>query len=254
VPPGIIGELLIGGAVVADEHGPAPSGSQPFSNLGPSIRVHRSGHPVRPRADGGLDLLPRADLRRTIRGARVEIGEIEAALATSSDVGEAAVLLSARRPGGSPLVAYVAGRDGRVPTSADLRRHLRRLLPGRMVPSSFVILDASARRLPDGRIDRRALPDLQAVRERAERARTAPRTAFEKAIAEVWQEMLEVEAVGVEDNFFDLGGHSLLAAIVAHRVQQKTGRRPGLRALMFQTLEQLARALEPAAPVTAGKA
>jgi hypothetical protein len=217
---------------------------------GAASNVVRSGDRVRPRPDGAHDLLPRTDGRRVLRGARVEVGEIERTLAGFPEVGEAAVLTSPRKRGGFDLVAYVAGRDGRTPAPADLRRQLRRVLPGRMVPSSFVVLD-DAVHLPDGRIDRRALPELQAVRERAKRARRAPRTAFEKAIAEVWQEMLQVDAVGAEDNFFDLGGHSLLATIVAHRVQQKTGRRPGLRALMFETLEQLARELEPGAPVAA---
>jgi acyl-CoA synthetase (AMP-forming)/AMP-acid ligase II len=242
VPSGIVGELLIGGRVVARELSPSP-GSGRFVDLGASERVHRSGHRVRARGDGSYDLLPRLDQRRTIRGARVEIGEIESALAQSPDVGEAAVLLSKDSKGALQLVAYVTGRDGRAPSAADLRRHLRRHLPGRLIPASFVLLDDAVRQ-PDGRIDRRALPELQAVRERANRVRTLPRTPLETAIAEVWQEVLEIGAVGVDDNFFNLGGHSLLATIVAHRIQQKTGRRPGLRALMFQTLEQLARGLE----------
>ena len=242
VPVGIIGELLVGGDVVAREHGAAASSGR-FVTLGASGVVHRSGYRVRRRDDGGLDLLPRTDRRRTIRGARVEIGEIEAALALVPEVEEAAILLSTPPASAPQLVAYVAGRDGHTPTPAALRRHLRRLLPGRLVPASFVMLDDAVRR-PDGRIDRRALPELQAVRERAERPRVAPRTPLEAAIAAVWREMLQVETIGVDDNFFNLGGHSLLGTIVAHRVHQKTGRRPGLRALMFQTLEQLARSLE----------
>ena len=250
VPVGIIGELLVGGEVVARPHG-GRGPSDRFVTFGAAEMVHRSGYRVRRRDDGRLDLLPRTDQRRTLRGARVEIGEIESALTLVADVEEAAVLVSTSRTSGSQLVAYVAGRAGRAPTPAALRRHLRRLLPGRLVPASFVILDEAVR-LPDGRIDRRALPELQAVRERAERPRVAPRTPLETAIAAVWREMLQVETIGVDDNFFNLGGHSLLATIVAHRVQQETGRRPGLRALMFQTLEQLARSLEGDARVANG--
>jgi len=145
--------------------------------------------------------------------------------------------------GDRQLTAHVVfGRER--PTVTELRRFLKKTLPGHMVPSSFVVLDA----LPltgNGKVDRRALGSLGGRRaESDDREQIAPRTAMEAFVAEQWQEALGIERVGIHDNFFDLGGHSLLSLRVLARIEKRIGCRLGPRDLIFQTLEQFAASCE----------
>ena len=146
----------------------------------------------------------------------------------------------AREVGGADarLVAYIVYADGGELTGSEARAHLRHILPEYMLPSAYVALE-SIPLTPNGKVDRRALPDPY---KRATRLNvyTAPATAMERLIAKIWQDLLQVERVSVEDNFFELGGHSLLSLRAAAAIEKQTGWRIPARTMFFQTLRQIA--------------
>ncbi|MFF7652578.1 amino acid adenylation domain-containing protein, partial [Streptomyces sp. NPDC007983] len=219
VPAGVPGELYVTGAGVARGYLGRPGltagrfVASPFSGK----RMYRTGDVVRRLPDGQLDYLGRADDQVKIRGFRIEPGEIESVLAAHPGVCQAVVQVREDQPGVKRLVAYVVGeRSGSAPDAEELREHTARSLPDYMVPSAWVVLDA----IPltaNGKLDRRALPAPgPSVREGVY---TAPRTDAERALAEVWQEVLGVEEIGVHDNFFELGGDSILSIQVVARAR-----------------------------------
>jgi amino acid adenylation domain-containing protein len=222
LPVGVPGELLIGGAGVARGYlGRTELTDERFiANPFGAGRVYRTGDRVRMLADGNVEFLGRMDGQVKIRGFRVELGEIEAALRQAPGVAECAVV--ARDDSGDlRLVAYVVGGAD----AEALRALLRRDLPEYMVPAAFVRMDA----LPltaNGKLDRRALP----APDFAPDADTwvAPRTEDEARLAAIWAEVLRLERVGVEDNFFQVGGHSLLATRVVSRIREEMDATVGL--------------------------
>ncbi|HEX8432754.1 MAG TPA: amino acid adenylation domain-containing protein, partial [Longimicrobium sp.] len=222
VPVGVAGELYIGGAGVGrGYHGRAGMTAERFVpdafSREPGGRLYRTGDQARWSAEGALQFLGRDDDQVKIRGFRVELGEVESRLATHAEVREAVVMARQDAAGGKRLVAYVVG-DAR---AEAMRAHLAEQLPDYMVPAAYVRLDAFPL-TPNGKVDRKALPapegDAFAAREYE-----APLGETERALAEVWAEMLGVERVGRWDHFFDLGGHSLLAVRVISRVRQALG-------------------------------
>ncbi|HSF40408.1 MAG TPA: amino acid adenylation domain-containing protein, partial [Thermoanaerobaculia bacterium] len=247
VPPGVPGELWIGGAglargyfgrpeLTAERFRPDPLGERPGD------RLYRTGDLVRRRPDGELEFLGRLDHQVKVRGFRVELGELEAALASHPAVAEAAALAvgegAERR-----LVAYLELRSSPL-ADEELADFLRRRLPGFMVPSRFVTL-AALPRMPNGKVDRKRLPDPG--REVRAGAGEAPRTATERRLAELWAELLDVERVGRDDDFFALGGHSLLATRLVFRLRQALEVELPLRAVLeHTTLSALAAALDDA--------
>ncbi|WP_420127104.1 non-ribosomal peptide synthase/polyketide synthase [Longimicrobium sp.] len=192
-------------------------------------RLYRTGDLGRYRPDGEVEPMGRADQQVQVRGFRVELGEVESALASHPAIKEAAVLAREMEGGDRRLVAYWVPVEGSaVPDAAALRAHLKGLLPEYMVPSAYVRLD----RLPltqNGKLDRRALPEPEISADAARR--TAPRTQTEEILAGIWAEVLRTEAVGVDDDFFALGGHSLLATRLLARVQNALAVVLPLRAL-----------------------
>jgi amino acid adenylation domain-containing protein len=220
-PLGAAGELLIGGAGLARGYLGRPELTaerfvpHPWSQE-PGARLYRTGDLARRRPAGGLEFLGRIDHQVKVRGFRIELGEIEAALSRHPAVAQAVV--TARREGEeSRLVAYVVPA-GEAPPAGGLREHLRRSLPEYMLPSAFVVLGALPLN-PSGKVDRKALPAPEGTREAASAAVYAdPGNELERTLAGVWREVLKVDRVGVDDNFFDLGGHSLLAAQVHARL------------------------------------
>ncbi|HYH81345.1 MAG TPA: amino acid adenylation domain-containing protein, partial [Longimicrobium sp.] len=244
VPAGVPGELLVGGegvgrgylgrpALTAERFVPDPFAAEP------GARLYRSGDRVRWRADGELRYLGRIDEQVKVRGFRVEPGEIERALERHPSVRRAVVAARADGAGASRLVAWVVGEGGAEPDAAALRAHLAAGLPDYMVPGAIVALEALPL-TPSGKVDRRALPDPGDDAARAG-AYVAPRTATEEALAGIWREVLEVERVGVEENFFALGGHSLVAMRVVSRVRQAFAVELPMRAVFeAQTVAELA--------------
>ncbi|MCC8246463.1 non-ribosomal peptide synthetase [Saccharothrix luteola] len=216
VPPGVVGELHIGGAGVARGYHDRPGLTasrfvpDPFARE-PGRRLYATGDLVRHRSDGALEFLGRADHQVKVRGFRIELGEVEAALLASGEVREAVVLAADER-----LVAYVVPADGpRDGLWARLRAGLAARLPDYMLPATAVVLDAFPL-TPNGKTDRKALP---APTWDVEGERVPPRDAVEEVLAGIWAEVLGVPEVGVHDDFFALGGHSLLAAKALARVQ-----------------------------------
>jgi nonribosomal peptide synthetase DhbF len=216
VPEGVIGELFIAGTGVGIGYLNRPDltatrfVADPFGP--PGSRMYRSGDFARWRADGVLEFFGRTDGQVKIRGHRVETGEIEHALGGLPGVGHAVV--AAHGTGDKMLVAYVVREPLARLDEEQLRRALAEILPGYLVPSAFVVLDA----LPvtaNGKVDRRALP--APVPRAARIAGRAPRSVREEVLCAVFAELLGTAAVGVDDDFFALGGHSLLAARVASR-------------------------------------
>ncbi|TDD83156.1 amino acid adenylation domain-containing protein [Actinomadura darangshiensis] len=219
---GMPGELFIGGAGVARGYVNRPGLTaerfvpDPFRS---GERLYRTGDRARWNAVGNVEFLGRVDEQVKIRGFRIEPGEVEAVLAEHPAVRDAVVVARDDGPGGKRLVAYLvpdspdAGMD-----MAQVRESLRSRLPGFMVPAAFVVLDQGLPLTVNGKVDRRALPAPEAVAETAGEY-VPPRTDTERALAEIWQQVLGVERVGVEDDFFELGGDSILSLQIVARAR-----------------------------------
>ena len=227
VPSGVPGELCLGGAGVARGYLGRPELTaerflpDPHAAAAgfPGARLYRTGDLVRWLPSGELEFLGRNDRQVKVRGFRVELGEIEGALALHPALREVAVLAREDQPGERRLVAYVAPHPDQEAAVGELRDFLKERLPEHMVPAAFVTLAA----LPlnaSGKIDRRALPAPDASRPALAGAYVAPETPAEEGVAAVWCEVLQLERVGVHDDFYELGGHSLLLPQVMHRLQR----------------------------------
>jgi amino acid adenylation domain-containing protein len=213
VPIGVPGELLVGGTSVGRGYLNRPELTaekfitDPFGE--PGARLYRTGDLVRYLPDARIDFLGRLDHQVKVRGFRVELGEVETLLFQHPSVRDVVVIAHEYHPGDKRLLAYVVPREGWAPSTTELRRFLQYQLPEYMVPASFVVL-TELPLMPNGKVDRNALLPPEHQRPELEGGYRAPRTALERTIGAVWQEVLELERVGVDDNFFDLGGHSLL--------------------------------------------
>jgi amino acid adenylation domain-containing protein len=181
-------------------------------------RIYLTGDLGRMQADGSLLHLGRKDSQVKVRGYRVEITEIEMALLSLDVVKEAVVLAEEEEAGGRRLVAYLVPTNSPPPTVGTLRVGLAKYLPGYMLPATFVILEALPL-TPNGKVDRRALPLPSHTRPMLDTAFVAPRDPIECTLARLWEEVLQVEQVGVYDDFLELGGHSLLATRVLSRIR-----------------------------------
>jgi len=221
VPIGCSGELFISGIGLARgyHHRPALTAERfiPDPYLGePGARMYRTADLVRYLGDGDMDFLGRLDHQVKVRGFRIELGEIESVLGDHPGVREVAVLVREDQPGNKRLAAYVVPRPGASASAEELSEYLGEHLPSYMVASAFVELE-SLPLTPNGKVDRRALPEPEWTSVEY----VAPRTPAEEAVAEIWCEVLGVERVGVEDDFFDLGGHSLLATRVIFKLRSE---------------------------------
>ena len=225
VPIGVAGELHIGGVGLARGYLNRPDLTaerfipNPFSST-PGTRLYKTGDLARYLPDGNIEFLGRLDHQVKIRGFRIELGEIETILEQHPAVQQAVVLAREDVPGDKRLVAYLVPQPQQVVTTPDLRDFLRVKLPDYMLPSTFMLLEAFPL-TSSGKVDRRALPQPEALRPDLAKAFVAPRTAVEEVLAGIWADVLHVEKVGVYDDFFELGGHSLLATQVVSCAQQE---------------------------------
>ncbi|WP_158625670.1 non-ribosomal peptide synthetase [Corallococcus carmarthensis] len=250
VPPGIQGELFIGGDGLARGYVGQPALTAErfvpdvFSTT-PGARLYRTGDLGRWREDGVLEFLGRADAQVKVRGFRIELAEIEAALLAHPDVREAVVMAREDVPGDKRLVAYVVAPESL--DVAELRPFLKQRLPDYMLPSAVGRLDA----LPltaNGKVDRKALPAPSTFQTRA-RTRP-PRTDTERLITTLWEEVLQTGTVGAEDNFFDLGGNSLSATQILSRIRRASQAELSIADFFAApTVEAIARRLESQGPV-----
>ena len=263
VPIGIPGELHIAGVGLARGYLNHPDLTEkkfilnPFSDE-PGTRLYKTGDLVRYLPNGKIEFLGRLDNQVKIRGYRIELGEIEALLAKHPAVGQAVVAVREDRPGDKRLVAYVVPERESIELSPELSEnqqkvpknftqnlghYLREQLPNYMVPDTFAILDALPQ-TPNGKIDRRALPVPDVFQPQSEETYVMPQTEAERLIAEVWQELLPVEKVGIHDNFFHLGGHSLLVIKVQQKLQELLGQELSVvEIFQYPTIHSLAKHL-----------
>ncbi|QEH34734.1 Tyrocidine synthase 3 [Aquisphaera giovannonii] len=224
VPPGVVGELYLGGPGVARGYAGSPGATaarfvpDPFGEV-PGARLYRTGDLVRWRADGNLDYLARADRQLKINGVRIEPAEIEEALLSHPAAREAVVEARDAGRGRRRLVAYATldGPPGGRPDADELRGWLRRRLPEAMVPAALVLLDEFPLS-PNGKIDRRALPDPAPEAADSE-GYVAPRTPAEATLARIAEGLLEVDRVGIRDNVFAMGIDSILGIQLISRAR-----------------------------------
>jgi aspartate racemase len=253
VPIGVRGELLTGGIGLARGYYRRPDLTaerfvpDPLA-ASPGERVYRTGDFARWLPDGGLEFLGRMDVQVKIRGFRIELGEVETTLGRHPDVAETVVVAREDRPGDRRLVAYLVTAGDARPAVADLQAFLRRTLPDYMVPAAFVAIDA----LPltaAGKVDRGALPAPDDAARESQASYVPPRTSLERTIAGIWSEVLGIERIGVNENFFDLGGHSLLLLQAVSRLNEALGRELP-KGLMFEhpTVAALAGVLGESGP------
>lgn len=237
VPIGVPGELYIGGVgvalgylgqpeltaerfipnpVIEQSKGPREQGRK--GEITPSPMLYRTGDLVRWMPNGNLEYLGRVDDQVKIRGFRIEPGEIETVLRQHPQVQETAVLAREDPPGRQRVVAYIVPVEAS-PTITDLRQFLQTHLPAYMIPAAFVTLDRLPL-MPNGKIDREALPSPDPQRPKLASEFAPPQTGKEHKMVEIWQALLGVAPIGIHDNFFELGGDSILSIQVVARARQ----------------------------------
>ncbi|WP_017902380.1 amino acid adenylation domain-containing protein, partial [Pseudomonas asplenii] len=251
VPYGVAGEIFIGGDGVArgylnlEQVNAERFLADPFSSE-PDARMYKTGDLARYMADGRIEYLGRNDFQVKVRGFRIELGEIESRLGNCAGVKEAVVIAREDNPGEKRLVAYVVAQPQADLDVAALRAELAPQLAEYMLPSAFVLLDALPL-TPNRKLDRKALP-APAEDAFANRAHVAPHGTLETALAQIWQDLLNLEQVGRHDHFFERGGHSLLAMRLISQVRQRLGVELNLADIFAQPeLAALAQVLTQAA-------
>ncbi|MGZ8222346.1 MAG: non-ribosomal peptide synthetase [Methylobacter sp.] len=244
VPIGVTGELFIGGAGIARGYLNRPELTAERFSADPFVeeadaRMYKTGDLARWLADGTLEFLGRNDFQVKIRGFRIELGDIETKLAEHPAVREVAVLAQEKRDGLKQLVAYLVLRDDFMPSIFELRDFLKKKMPDFMVPSAFMFL-AALPVTPNGKLDRKALPEPSINLQVSEAKFIAPRNTVEQNLTDLWAEVLKRDRIGVHDNFFALGGHSLLAVKVITEINQRFAADLA-RGVMYQspTIEEL---------------
>lgn len=249
VPLGASGELCVGGSGVGRGylHDPRRTAEvfapDPYSPT-PGSRLYRTGDRARSLPDGTLEFLGRLDEQLKIRGYRVEPGEVEAVLARHPTVRDCVVMARPDSRDQLRLVAYVTPVAGQRVVPGELRNFLRTALPDAMIPSGVVALDAFPL-TPNGKVDRRALPEPERERGDAGVPFVPPRSEAERRLAEIWEELFGIRPIGVTESFFDLGGHSLMAVRLMARITTVFGQELSPATLLGEpTIEVLARRLE----------
>ncbi|MBX8605651.1 amino acid adenylation domain-containing protein [Pseudomonas cichorii] len=184
---------------------------------GPGERLYKTGDLVKWLPNGEIEFLGRIDHQVKVRGFRIELGEIETRLLSYPDVRQGVVIVREDQPGDQQIVAYLLVGEQYAAQSIQLRQHLAQTLPGYMIPNHFVVLEQFPL-TPNGKLDRKRLPAPNTTSQSENRI--LPGTPMEKAVADIWQHVLNLEGIGINDNFFELGGHSLLATQVVSRLRK----------------------------------
>lgn len=247
VPVGVLGEIYIGGEGITMGYLNQPTWTaerfmpNPFDHAS-GTRLYRTGDRARYRADGNIIFLGRTDQQIKIRGYRVELSEIEAKLLKHPAIEEAVVIHHETPSGSKRLIAYLVSRQGRCLADIDgLHAFLQNQMPGYMIPSAFVFLD----RLPitpNGKLDRKALL-VMAIREQPENQYSAPRTSMEEVLCAIWMQVLGLEKVGIQDNFFEIGGDSILSMQIVNRAKQAGLTINPRQILEYQTIDALVKVI-----------
>jgi amino acid adenylation domain-containing protein len=223
VGAGVRGEIQIGGEGVGrGYHGRAELTAERFV---PDVyskerggRLYKTGDIGRWREDGRIEYVGRKDQQVKVRGHRVEMGEIEAAIMQDARIKHCVAIVREDKRADRRIVAYLECSEGAAIEIEELRKKLKAELPEYMLPASFVVLERWPL-TPNGKLDRKSLPAPEQTRGELEVVYVEPRTPTEELIAEIWSQVLGVERVGIHDNFFDLGGHSLLATQMVSRIR-----------------------------------
>ncbi|MFP5263076.1 MAG: amino acid adenylation domain-containing protein [Blastocatellia bacterium] len=252
VPIGVAGELHVGGVglargymnraeLTAEKFIPNPFSAEP------GARLYKTGDWARYLPDGSIDFIGRIDHQVKVRGYRIELEEIEAVLHDHAAIRDGVVLAKEDEQGNKRLVAYVVVYPEQAVTAAQLRDFLRQKLPDYMIPAAFIMLDELPL-TPHGKVDRRALPEPDAARPKVGNLFVAPRNETEELLAGVWSQVLKIERVGIDDDFFALGGDSILSVEILSQAQQ-LGLTFSIQQLFQQpTVRQLASGLKAASP------
>ena len=223
VPPGIVGEIHLGGAGIARGYLGRPEltaeafRQDPFSGS-PGARIYRTGDRGRRRQDGQIEFLGRVDHQVKIRGYRIEPGEIEARLGAHEAIRQAVVVPRRGASGDLRLVAYLVAGDSAMPNVSQLRTALQEHLPDYMIPAAFVTLDEMPL-TPTGKVDRNTLPEPEQQRPDLAADYEPAGSDTETYLVAKWEEILQTEPIGVRDNFFELGGNSIQAAVFMNRIR-----------------------------------
>lgn len=260
-PLGVAGELYIGGVGLARGYvNHAEMTAERFVAHGFSERsgerLYRTGDVVRRMLDGELEYVGRADHQVKLRGNRIELGEVEAALLNQEGVREALVMAREDEPGDKRLVAYIVVEESEESagefSTIELQRNLLETLPDYMVPSAFVLLEKMPR-LANSKIDRLALPAPDGASQALQGTYVAPRTSVEEVVAGIWAHALHVKQVSIYDDFFSLGGHSLTATLVFSRIRETFQIEMPLRTMFDEpTVHGLSKHIEAARQTNAG--
>lgn len=249
VPIGVSGEVYIGGNGVGRGYLNRPDATaekflpHPFTQQS-GARLYKTGDLARYLPDGNIEFLGRSDHQVKIRGFRIEPGEIETLLSKNPVVQDAVVLVREDIPGDKRLVAYVIPAQGEHPAYRELRNALTEKLPEYMIPAAFITLK-SFPLTPNGKLDRHAFPRPDWSQRQGKHGIVAPRTSTERILVEIWADVLELELVSIDDNFFEIGGHSLSGMRILSRLQDLLNISLPLHTLFESpTVERLARAIE----------
>jgi len=245
VPPGVTGELYIGGDGVARGYLNRPELTQerflvdPFSGRS-GARLYKTGDLARYRKDGTLECLGRLDDQLKVRGYRIELGEIEASLRRKRGVRDVVILPYTNQQGEKRISAFVVREPGFKLSVKELRRFLRQELPEIVIPSRCFVLEQWPL-TPSGKVDRQALVAILAAGREISSANIPPRTALEKQLVPIWEQILGCGPIGIQDNFFDLGGDSLDSVRLLAQIEKVFDKRLPIASLLgAATVEQFA--------------
>lgn len=244
VPMGVTGEVYIGGVGVGRGYLNSPGLTaerfipNPFSEQ-LATRLYKTGDKARHLPNGEIEYIGRIDHQVKVRGFRIEMGEIEAAISQHPAIRETVVIVRSNSADSQRIVAYVVLKTEQILTISKLRGFLEPKLPNYMMPAAFVILQALPL-TPNGKVDRKALPVPEQIRPELEEAFIAPQTRVEKQLAVIWTQVLSLENIGINDNFFELGGDSILSLQIISKANQAGLYLTPKQLFQYQTIAQLA--------------